>query len=358
MTLALLVQDLEKVFCDLISNVVDMSTTASCSDGVDERHLLESSVRDSEADLPSRMALVLIHFYGAGWSTALFVATLLCDRLGVQITVGLEVLDLDLLVVEIIIYAILHTKALEVGLESNSGEVGTFAAGDLGLVHCLHVVGPGLLVPLAMLTVLALEIEFSTEDVAQFGTVTVTATNGLLLVVVEVGTRQQMSEDKLRDVDLLLLVNLNRNTLSVILNADHTLRTVDVDFHVIHGRIALLVIGSVNQDLVKDLVETRDEVDSLVFHLFTLLVQDPHLLLCPFHRADVCVRSQENVIKLGELGVRFGGCLGFTGLGGFGGAVDVHVVVLDLIQNGSGGFAGCRIEVAGKAGCGFEEMLD
>ena len=55
-----------------------------------------------------------------------------------------------------------------------------------------------------------------------------------------------MPEDQLRDVDVMLLMNFNRNALSIVLYTDETLFFVYLDFELVHLPVSLIVVRSVH----------------------------------------------------------------------------------------------------------------
>lgn len=160
-----------------------------------------------------------------------------------------------------------------------------------------------LLILLQALAVGGLDDELRGKNVREFGTVTVSSTGGFLLSIIIVTARQEMSEDQLRDVDLLLLVNLDRNTIAIVVDADRVLLDIDCDLEGIHGGIPLLVVGGVDEDLVEDLVEARDVGDGAVDHLVVL--KNPEGLGVLLDGSDVGVGTEEDVLQLRLLLVHF-----------------------------------------------------
>ncbi|KAI6686132.1 hypothetical protein NL676_032045 [Syzygium grande] len=64
-------------------------------------------------------------------------------------------------------------------------------------------------------------------------------------------------------------------------------------------RLPLLVVGSIDEDLVEDLVEAEDIGDRTVDHLVALI--DPQRLGVLLDRADVGVEAEEDVLELALL---------------------------------------------------------
>ena len=81
------------------------------------------------------------------------------------------------------------------------------------------------------------------------------------------------------------------HTFSVIVDGDNSGVLFYFNLDAVHGRISLLVVCSVDQNLVEDLVEAGGEGNLLERHPALLLV-NPHGLLRGLHRADVGVRPE------------------------------------------------------------------
>ena len=96
-------------------------------------------------------------------------------------------------------------------------------------------------------------------------------------------------------------VNLNRNTSSVIVDTDFALLTINSDFYGVHVGISLLVIRSIDYDLVEYLVKTWHIANFFHLHRVHLGVVNPHLLLSSFDRPYICIWSLEDVFELGKL---------------------------------------------------------
>jgi hypothetical protein len=73
-----------------------------------------------------------------------------------------------------------------------------------------------------------------------------------------------------------------------------------VCMYVCCGFAHLLVVGCVHENLVKDLVETRDKVNLPLDNCFRSIVPDPHGLGETLDGADVGVRPEQNVLELSE----------------------------------------------------------
>jgi hypothetical protein len=55
-------------------------------------------------------------------------------------------------------------------------------------------------------------------------------------------------------------VNLNRNAATVIVNSDGTILSIDVNFNLVHRRIADFVVCGVDQNFIEDLVQSRNNL--------------------------------------------------------------------------------------------------
>ena len=79
-------------------------------------------------------------------------------------------------------------------------------------------------------------------DVCELRTVTVTATGELLLIIVVVRRGEEVTEDELRNVNLLLRVHLDRDTPSIVVDRDCVILDVNVDLDGIHGWVVDLSV--------------------------------------------------------------------------------------------------------------------
>ena len=110
-----------------------------------------------------------------------------------------------------------------------------------------------------------------------------------------------MAENHLGDIDLLFRVNLNGDAPAVVPHADFAFLPIYGDPYLIHVLVILFVVGSVDKDLIEDLVQARDEGDLTELHAVCSAIVNPHLLLRSLNRADVRIRTLENVLELREL---------------------------------------------------------
>ena len=59
-------------------------------------------------------------------------------------------------------------------------------------------------------------------------------------------------------------MNLDGNTLTIIVDSHIALTSIDVYFEEIHFPISLVVICSINQDLIKDFIESWNILNLLI----------------------------------------------------------------------------------------------
>jgi len=57
------------------------------------------------------------------------------------------------------------------------------------------------------------------------------------------------------------LMDFNRDTASVVVNGDGAVFAINRDSNVVHGRVTDFIVCCVDQDLVKNLVKTRNNLD-------------------------------------------------------------------------------------------------
>ena len=82
-----------------------------------------------------------------------------------------------------------------------------FIGRDFGFSDFTHVVGPSLSVFMLGVFVGGVDGEFSTEDIAEFGAITVSSADDFFLAVVVVARGEEMAKDQLGDIDLFFLRN-------------------------------------------------------------------------------------------------------------------------------------------------------
>lgn len=141
--------------------------------------------------------------------------------------------------------------------------------------------------------------ELLAEDVAQLGPVPVPAPGDLLLIVIVIRRGEEVTEDQLRHIDPLLLVDLHRDTPPVIEDGDPGALGIDIHLDGVHAGITDLVIGGIHQDLIEDLVESGHEGHGALDH--GLILINPESLRLGFNGSDVGIRAQQDVFQLGLL---------------------------------------------------------
>mmetsp|Transcript_1106 Transcript_1106/g.1789 ORF Transcript_1106/g.1789 Transcript_1106/m.1789 type:complete len:293 (+) Transcript_1106:4761-5639(+) len=267
----------------LVRDVIHVRAASRGVDGVDKAHLLEAgAVRQTDRDLPA------------------LVYDLACPEsiwLQMKAHVVLEGLDVKLLAVEVhraasvgggghiigppaeqstdVLLELVHPEAFEVWVESHLREVLRLVVADDRLVAHPHVLLPDLLVLFPCAGVGSFKDKLGREDVGELGAVTIPATHNLFLAVVVVVAGEQMTKDKLWDVALVLAVHLNGNALPIVSHADVALLAVHLDVNPVLGWTPDEVVRGIDQDLVKDLVESRHIIQLLSNHLSTLVVEHP-----------------------------------------------------------------------------------
>ena len=140
----------------------------------------------------------------------------------------------------------------------------------------------------------------------------------------------------------MLLVHLDGDAPAVVLDGDGIVLGVDGHVHPIHVGIALLVVGGIDQDLVKDFVETGRVRDGAFDDPAGVGVEHEHGLGGRFGRADVGVGTEEDVFELRLLLVNLLDALLLVGrgrrlfgLGGSGNVLDAHNVIV-AVEVGEG----------------------
>src|SRR6187402_2265855 len=101
MALLPLVEGIQERSRDLIRNVVDVGAAHRGCDRVYERDLLEGAIRNRESNLPSWVGFGVVNMDRAADRAAFFGCALTTDGLRIQLAVGFEVGELDLVAVEV-----------------------------------------------------------------------------------------------------------------------------------------------------------------------------------------------------------------------------------------------------------------
>lgn len=197
-------------------------------------YLVELSVTDGKADLPAGVGLSIMD----DGLLAFGVANV--HRLSVQIDILFETLDRNARAVQVhadalnatshvidtllnqrfkVIVHLCHVEFRQIRLKRDTGVLLAGAVGsDFRFAFDRHVVAKDLTVLQLALLVGSFDNKFRAEDIAEFGTVTVTTARHFLFVIVIIGRSQEVTKDELGHVDLLLLVDCNRDTLAVVVD--------------------------------------------------------------------------------------------------------------------------------------------
>lgn len=64
--------------------------------------------------------------------------------------------------------------------------------------------------------------------------------------------------------------------------------------------VSLLVVSSVNQDFIKDFIQSRYKADFTVYHAVFCSIVNPELLSVRFHRPDIRIGTKEDVLQTGS----------------------------------------------------------
>ena len=118
----------------------------------------------------------------------------------------------------------------------------------------------------------------------------IAAVSGLLLGVVKVVPCEEVTKDEGGDVAIVLLVHHDRN--AVVKDGDGVGLGVHGHLETVHVGIAPIVVGRVDQDLLKDLVEAWGKRHVLPFKTRRCHVKDKEVLGHRFDQLDVRVRPQ------------------------------------------------------------------
>ena len=106
-----------------------------------------------------------------------------------------------------------------------------------------------------------------------------------------------MAENELRDIYVMLLVHDDRNSVPVVKHSYNIFIGINCDLNLVHGRIALLVVCCINNDLVKYFVQTRNERARSKNHFLAVGIEHPHMLCLLFNRANYeCVKIGKKVL--------------------------------------------------------------
>mmetsp|Transcript_72088 Transcript_72088/g.168882 ORF Transcript_72088/g.168882 Transcript_72088/m.168882 type:complete len:311 (-) Transcript_72088:153-1085(-) len=284
---------------DLVTNVCDVCPPADRADRVHEAHLMEARLRQAHANLPPVGAL----FVDLGHTLA---------GQQVKVTVVSEVLHVELVTIQKhaatlrcgtghivdalrqqgnnVFVQVRHAELRQVWLEGDAGEGLFLGSNDLRLALDLHVAFVQLAEP--VFAVASLHFELRGEDVGKLGTVAVPASHHLARRVVVVVTGQQVAKHQLWDIDLLLLVQNDRETPAVIPDCDEALLLIDLYFDGVHALwVPHEVVCGIHQDFIEDFVKSRYEANLSMHHATLHTIENPEVLNLGFCRTHIGVRS-------------------------------------------------------------------
>lgn len=125
-----------------------------------------------------------------------------------------------------------------------------------------------------------------------------------------------MPKNQSSDIATMLLMFDHGYALAIIHYRDNPPFRIEVNLHPVHVRwITLLVIGSIDHNLVKDLVEARsvgnlslDDPWRPAFDIMIIFIENKHWLGERLYRTNVGIWTEENVLELGLLLIRFFDC--------------------------------------------------
>lgn len=117
-----------------------------------------------------------------------------------------------------------------------------------------------------------------------------------------------MSKDQLRDIDIVLRMNLNWNSFPIIVYRNITFFRVDIDFDEIHFVVSLVIVSSIDKNLIENFVEGRDKCDLLRSEFQIFLPQNPFSWFLLLDTTDIGVRTDEDVLQLSFLLVDLFNC--------------------------------------------------
>mmetsp|Transcript_58836 Transcript_58836/g.168974 ORF Transcript_58836/g.168974 Transcript_58836/m.168974 type:complete len:955 (+) Transcript_58836:1131-3995(+) len=304
--LALLLDLAQDRLHNLVRDVRHVRASADGADGVHEAHLVEASLGQADADLPTLPALLVDRGHPDPGEK-------------IEVRVVLETFDVQLLSVQVnraflgcrpsnvvhtlgkqrndVVVQGRHAELGKVWLECNPREGGILASDNLRRPLFRHVVLVGLgelLLPIA-----CFHRELRGEHVAKLRAITVATTDNFAVGVVVVVAGKQVSENHLWDVDLVLLVNHNWQPSAVVHHRDGVVLGVNIDLQRVHALgVPHQVVSSIHNDLIKDLVEGRDITYLAEHHAALHGVKDPELLRLRLCGTNIGVGPEQDVLQL------------------------------------------------------------
>src|SRR5277367_6318016 len=230
-SLILLLDFLDELRNNLLGDMFNMCTPLCRRNTIDKTDLIELSITQRKRHFPTIIDNLMHNrrFWRSLKSFHSFLHFLFRIGRNVHINVLFKVFDFDTFTVEIdfdaldtacqIVYSTFdygfevrverfHAKTFQVWFESYVSVLFSCLVGcDFGFSDFGHVVCPCLNVFLLGVFIGCVDGEFSAEDVTEFSTITVSATDDFFLAVVVIARREKMAKDQLGDIDFLFLRN-------------------------------------------------------------------------------------------------------------------------------------------------------
>ena len=135
------------------------------------------------------------------------------------------------------------------------------------------------------------------KHVGEFGAVAIATADDAVFGIVIVVAGQQLAKDHLRHVHVFGFMHDYGDTGAVVFHRDEF--ASQVDFDILHVRVALLVVSGVDQNFIENLQEARHVADGTLFEALVGFVPHPHRFMTLFARADVGVGACFNVFQVG-----------------------------------------------------------
>jgi hypothetical protein len=138
-------------------------------------------------------------------------------------------------------------------------------------------------------------------NVRQLGTIAIATPDDTFLSVIIVGTREEVSKDKFRVPETLLLVHTNTDATewTIILDGHGTRNLIDSDGDGVDlFGVERVAVDGVDQDFIENFQESWGVLEVLLGELVT--IKDPVGFYTQFNWTDIRVRSLENVFDMGE----------------------------------------------------------
>ncbi len=313
---------------DLVKQIVDMSASFWRTNSIHKGNLFELTISDWNDDLPSI-------------SVDLAIEDFLRWRILVEIHVNVfwEGLDIDFFFIQgnfdfrqdachvmdsfghkgedIFIEAIFHVEKFEAGIEGDRNKIFAAVRCDFGPAMHFHVVIPDHFELFLVFRVSTLNYELFWENVGQLGAITISTTDDSFFIVVVIATCEQMTKDEFWDEYFMLFMDNNWDSFPVVHHSDVTFFLVYFHIELVHFLIALVVVCSVDENFVKDFVESGCVCDFLTCESGMSFRKDPLLLLTGLNCANIGVRTEKDVFEGGLFLVDFLDCLFFLHLSQF-----------------------------------------